>query len=247
MSQYLMFFDNDYLLLDKEFIKLGEDKAWGVHNPHEATPIKKSEFDQFKKRFKRAKDLKLIKASAAFKSFAETNWVYRPLEYLDPQLNKPFDPNLSIPQIIDQAIKIRMADDNLYTMETYNSWRNGVKFGHLLPSLWQVSSRASSDYKHRWPLLELVFKKDLSFDLFQKDWEIYLQFWDRLRSPVEKEDKIRFNLMTYDLSYSGIMSWEVTRKGDKFHYEVQRNGWIEASFSHLKEIFDHTKKYHYYE
>lgn len=135
MSKYLVYYDNSFTLLGKEYFTMGEKNITTYHDPRKATLFEtKKEAEAFKNTF--YMEAKIDLAEEHFKLFVSASFVYRTLPYYNKELNRKYNGEDKT-EVIKWWMAMRREPDFTVSQVNYGSWPNLYS---VCDHLWSASS-----------------------------------------------------------------------------------------------------------
>ena len=197
MSKYLVFMENNFCLIGKEYFGDSEGIIIGYHNPRLATLFNtKEEAQNFCKTFD-LEDVKIDRKEKHYKSFDKCNYVYRQINKIDNTHSRNF--NSETPEeILEWWKKTKSLPEKSVKFEHYRTWPHLFSvFDHL----WDLVSYNSRDYKEQYQTCQIKVLIDSSLESFKKELDLVLVYCTFFQDGYKVFPIIDHELSEYESRY----------------------------------------------
>ena len=232
--KYLVFFENQFCLLGKEYFGEFDGKIIGYHNPSFAKLFdSKESAKKFASLFHL--DTKIEEAEPHLEAFKACDYIYRQIVKLDPRLNRKYKEE-NRDEVLNWWMEYKKAPENSISYDSYKTW---PKLYSLFTYLWDVQSYNDRDYKNSYHTVQVRFPKDGVVTDFIKELSKVLDF-----VTYEKEGYKILPIFDHTLSEFGTAYLYYKSTQD---CKIVRGSWtvIPGTITHL--FNNHLIKDYYYE
>jgi len=234
--KYIVYMENSFCLLGKEFFSKGNGAAIGSHNPYTATQFESREVAEV---FAKTFDLptKIGYQEKFCRQFDKCDYKYREVPLIDIGHNRNFNKETDdADAVLAWRMKTRMLPEKATSSAAYQSWPDLYSvFKHLHG----IESYSSKDYKKTYYSCSINTTKDASFDLFKTELSKVLDFC----TYIDDDGYKVFSIFDHELSQYESRYFLYKNDGD---WEVSngRRNVIEGTF---EKCFDTMKREFWYE
>ena len=171
---YLVYAENDFTLLGKEYFGTDGKSIIGFHDPNRASHFESVETaEEFCKLFDYP-DRKIEPLSEHIKLFQKCTYVYRKIDKLDDSINIKYDEKKhDALAVLDWRMKRNKAPERTVAYENYRTWPDLYSVFTYLFNLTKYNSR---DYKSLFYSVQLKTPKNGNYEDFYKDFALVLDY-----------------------------------------------------------------------
>ena len=233
---YLVYVDNDFCVIGREYFIQGENKVLTTHNPNLATQFKtQKEAKSFSSTFTlHSLKKKIATVAGELKRFEDCDWIYREIPLLNRDIDRPYG-NEGPDQVLDFWLKHQQLPEGSISYENYATWPDLYS---VFKYLWTTQGyHDMKDYSKTYHTVQIRVPKDGNYEDFKKEIEKILDHITYTEDGYKILPIIDHELSTYE--------------SRSLYYKSEDDCMIGGRFPdgelNLKECFEIMKRMYYYE
>ncbi len=232
--KYLVYFENQFCLLGKEYFGEVGGKIIGYHHPAGAKLFKtKKEAKEFASLF----DLqtKIEEAEPHFEAFRSCDYVYREITKLNPSLDRKYN-NEKPDEVLKWWMEYKKAPEKATSYKSYETW---PKLYSIFTYLWDLQSYYNREYTELYHTVQVRFPKNGDVKDFIKELDKVLDFVTYTAEGYKVFPIFDHTLSEYGTSYLHYKS--------PHDCKIVKGSWtvIPGTITHL--FTNHLVRDYYYE
>lgn len=233
--RFILYQENQFCLLGKEYFREFDGKIFGTHNPYDAKSFtSKKKALEFGSRFESGKQ-EVGEYAEHTKLFDDCKYIYREIPLLDKKYDIPYTDQKPV-EVLNWWMEIKKGSDKAVSQKNYSTWPSLYS---IFKNLWEI--RSYYDKGNTILHTATIFvTKDSEFKNFKKELYLVLDF-----STYTKEGYKAFPIFDNDLSEFGTryLLYKSDRDciilTDRFGYD-KRKLTLEESFKYIKDNYYYT-------
>ena len=162
---YIVYTDNTFTLLNKEYFSKKGDEIIGFHNPELATRFgTKEEAKAFQSEI--SLKTKITTIDEECELFKKTDWVYRKFKCVNKTLNIPYKKGDDKVSVLNWWMRYNKSNDRETTYDVYSTY---PKLYSLFSHLWNISRYTSKNYVNKYITAEIYTNQEGTYNDFLEE------------------------------------------------------------------------------
>lgn len=225
---YIVYLDNQFCVLGKEYLRKNKNTIVGYHHPGMADVFKtKKDTQELIKYINRdSQDIKITSLNDELEKFDKTDWKYRELPALDLSIKK-FNNNTD-DEVFDFWINYRK-DDGKVSYEIYKSWPD---LRSIYDHIWEFNKYIQGEYS-----FTIYTSKNGVFHNFKKELHKALPYVTLMSEDGYK----RFKIFEHSLSESAVYYFNYKSDTDCY-FNTHRTYSTKNKYNSLEKAFEFMKE-----